>query len=74
MVNIRLPGHIEKYFDIFKDIVNEINNLNRLSRKERKIIKKLYSRIFINNGNTVFCSICSYCCAYLPHYSKDIYH
>ena len=68
------PGHIEKYLFIFKDIVNEINDLNRLSRKERKIIKKLYSRIFINNGNKAFGTICSYCCKYLPHYSRDIYH
>ena len=49
-----LHSHVDKYYGIYKNIVSEINNLRWINQEYKNTIKKLYSRMFINNNDKRF--------------------
>ena len=57
-----LHTHVDKYYGIYKNIVLEINKLRRIDIEYKNTIKKLYSRIFINNNGNRFGRISVYSC------------
>ena len=57
-----LHTHVDKYYGIYKNIVLEINKLRQIDKEYKNTIKKLYSRIFINNNGNRFGRISVYSC------------